>query len=83
MCGPKVPGDNFYVHRKRFCDDYIESQYYNHLGGKRAKNISKVSRLVTGNICAIFYSFQDILSDAGIKRSRNIGGNNPILILRD
>ena len=53
MCGSKVPGDNFYVQRKLFCADYIESQYYNHLGGKKAKNSSKDGRLVTVNICAI------------------------------
>ena len=52
-CGSKVPGDRFYVQRKLFCGDYIESQYYNHLGGKKAKNSSKDGRLVTINICAI------------------------------
>ena len=83
MYGSKVPGEKFYVQRKLFCGDYIESQYYNHLGGKKAKNGSKGSRLVTVNICAICYSFQYVLSYAEIKRSRNIGGNNPLLICRD
>ena len=27
MCGSNVPGNKFYVHRKLFCGDYIESQY--------------------------------------------------------
>ena len=83
MCGSKVPCDKLYVQRKVFCGDYIESQYYNNLGGKKANNSSKGGRLVTGNICAICYSFQDVLSDAVLKRSRNIGGNNPLLICRD
>ena len=73
MWGPKVLGDKFYVNRKMFCGDYIESQYYNHLGGKKAKNSSKGGRLVTENICAICNSFQNIFSDAEIKRGRNIG----------
>ena len=83
MCGSKVPGYKFYVKRKMFCGDYTESKYYNHLGGKKAKKIIKVEIFVTGNICAICYSFQDVLLDAEIKRSRNIGGNNPLLICRD
>ena len=36
-----------------------------------------------GNICEICYSFQNVLSNAEIKRSRNIGGNKPLLICRD
>ena len=31
----------------------------------------------------MLYSFQDIFSDAEIKRSRNIGGKNHLLICRD
>ena len=83
MCGSQVPGDKFYVQRKLFCGDYIESQYYNHLGGRKANNSSKGYRLVTGNICAVCYLFQDVLSDAEIKRIRNIGGKSPLLICRD
>ena len=56
MCGSKVPVENFYAQRKLFRGDYIESQYYNHLGGKKVNNSSKGGRLVTGNICAICYS---------------------------
>ena len=48
MCGSKVPGDKFYVQKKLFCGDYIESQYYNNLVGKKAKTINKGGRLVTG-----------------------------------
>ena len=53
------------------------------MGGKKAKNSSKDVRLVMNDICEIFYSFQDVLLDAEIKRSRNIVGNNPLLIFRD
>ena len=83
MYGSKVPGKKFYVQRKLFCGDYIESQHYNHLGGKKLKKSSKGGRFVTWNICGIYYSFHDILSDAEIKRSCNIGGKNPLLICRD
>ena len=83
MCGSKVPRNTFYVQMKLFCGDYIESQCYNHLGRKKAKNSSKGGRLVTGKTCAIWYSFQDVLSDAEIKGIRNIGGKNPLIIYRD
>ena len=58
MCDSKVPGDKFYVQRKLFCGDYIESQYYNQLGSKKANNSNKGGRLVTVNICSIYYSLQ-------------------------
>ena len=83
MCGSKVPGDRFYVQRKLFYGDYIESQCCNHLGRKKTKNSSKGGRLVMVNICSICYSFHDVLSDAKIKRRRNIGGKNPLLVCRD
>ena len=83
MCGLKLPCNKFYVQRRLFCGDYIESQYYNHLSGKKVKESSKGEIFVMGNICAICYSFQDVFSDAEIKRSRNIGGNNPLLIFHD
>ena len=58
MCDSKVPGDKFYVQRKLFCGDYIESQYYNQLRIKKANNNSRGGRLVTVNICSIYYSLQ-------------------------
>ena len=83
MCGSKVPGNTFYVKMKLFYGFYIESQYYNNLGEKKANNSSKGERLVTRNICAICDSFRDVLSDAEMKRSRNIGGKNTLRICRD
>ena len=53
------------------------------MGGKKAKKNGKGGILVMGNICEICYSFQDVLLDAEIKRSRNIGGRNPLLVCRD
>ena len=35
------------------------------------------------NMCEICYSYQDIFSDAEIKRSHIIGGKNSLLICRD
>ena len=63
MCGSNVPGEKFYFHKKLFFGEYIESQYYNYLGCKKANNSGKGRILSTGNICAICYSFQDFLSD--------------------
>ena len=68
---------------KLFYGDYVEPQYYNDYGGKKAKNTYGSGRLVTNNICAIYYSFKDVLSDTGIKKSRDIGGKNPLLVCRD
>ena len=34
-----------------FFGDYTELQYYNHMGGEKAKNSSKGVRLVMGSIC--------------------------------
>ena len=53
------------------------------MGGKKANICSKGNILVMGDICKICYLFQDVLSDADIKRSRNIGGDNNLLIFRD
>ena len=83
MYGSKVPGDNFYVQGKLFFGYYSESQYYNHLGRKKANNSGKWGILVTGNICIIFNSFQVVLLGAEIKKNCNIGVNNPLLICRD
>ena len=71
------------VQRKLFCGEYIESQYYNHLGGKKAKDSIKGVRLLMGNICEICYSFQDVLLYSEINRSRNIVVKNPLVICRD
>ena len=83
MCGSKVPGDKFYVHMKLFHGDYIESQYYNHLGGNKSNNSSKGGRLVLGNICSMYYSFRDALLDAEINSIHNIEGKINLLIGRD
>ena len=91
MCGSKLPGDKFYVRGKLFCGNYIDSKYYYHLGGKKANNSSKDvprvpakgkmhAQIHRGNICAIYYSFQDFLLGAEIKRIHNIGGKNTLLI---
>ena len=80
MCGSKVPGDKFYVHMKLFHGDYIESQYYNHLGGKKAKNGCKGGRSLIRNMCTICYLFQDYLLDAEINGIRNIRGKSTLLI---
>ena len=62
---------------------HIESQYYNHLGGKKANSSINGGILVTVNICEVCYSFQDFLLDAEIESIRNIEGNNPPLICHD
>ena len=83
MCGYKVPGNKFYLQRKLFCGNYIESQYYNHLGGKKPNNSIKGIRLVTGDICAMYYSFQYVFLGAETNRIGNIGLNITLLIGSD
>ena len=83
MCDSDVPINMLYVQRKLFCGDYIESQFCNHLGGKKANNGIKGRKLVTGNICAIYYLFQDVFSDVDIKKSCYVGVNNPLLVSCD
>ena len=61
ICGNRVPSNLFYVQRKCFCGDYIESQYDNHLGGKKRKD-ERGGRLVTKNVCAICYTFYNVMS---------------------
>ena len=50
---------------------------------RKQNNGRKSGRSVTGNICEIYYSFQDVLSESEIKSSHNIAGKNPLLICRD
>ena len=50
--------------------------------GKTAKNRVD-SRLVTDGICALCYSFEDVLLETEIKKSHDIGGKNPLLVCRD
>ena len=61
----------FYVKRKLFCGECIESQYYNNMSRKKLNISSKRGRLVTGNIfeITIFYSFKYVFLDAEIKRT--------------
>ena len=58
------------------CGDYIESQYYNPKSGVKG------SRIVTKDICAICYGDDDIVSADEIRKKRDIGGKNPLLVCR-
>lgn len=75
-----VPG-RLYVQTKLLCSDNIESQYHNHLDGKKSKN--RGDRLVTEDVCAICYSFEDKLLGDNIEKNCDIGGNNPLFICCD
>ena len=60
---------NILTVRKLFCGGYVEPQYYNHLGGEKDRNTYGSGRLVTNDICAIYYSFKDTLLDVETKKS--------------
>ena len=79
ICGDNVPGNKCYVQRNIFCDDYIVSQYYNHLNEKQSWN-ERGDRLVTEGICKICYTFDNVMSKDIVKQSRDIGGKKPLLV---
>ena len=74
ICGGKVPSEQLYVQRRLICGDYIESQYYSHLGGKTGQ-IKKGAQLFTESIWAIHFTFKNIMSEDEIKKSRDICNN--------
>ena len=77
VCGGSVNEDGgFFVKRGLRCGDYTESQYYNPKAGVKG------GRIVTADICAICYESDDIVSADEIRKSRDIGGKNPLLLCR-
>ena len=66
----------FFVKMQLRCGDYIESQYYNPAAGLKG------GRILTPDICAICYDKDDIVSADEIRKEKNIGGKNPLLICR-
>lgn len=76
-CGKAVKSaGGFFVKMQLRCGDYIESQYYNPATGLKGK------RILTPDICAICYDMGDIVSADEIRKEKNIGGKNPLLICR-
>ena len=43
------------------------------MGGKKRKH-ERGGRLVTKNVCAIYYTFYNVMSEDEIKKSRDVGG---------
>ena len=77
VCGAAIDGSaGFFMKQQLRCGDFIESQYYNPSKGLVG------GRIMTDDICAICYDPDDIVSVDEIKRSRNIGGKNPLPICR-
>jgi hypothetical protein len=77
VCGNAINEDGgFFVKRQLRCGDYVESTYYNPATGLKG------GRIVTEDVCAICYGNADIVSSEEIRKERNIGGKNPLLICR-
>ena len=56
VCGNSINNNyGFYVRRQLICGDYIESQYYNPKSGVKG------NRIVTEDICTIYYEDEDIV----------------------
>ena len=77
ICGNDIGVESgHYARRQTRCDDFIESQYYNPKLGVKG------GRIVTKDICAVCYEDDDIVSEVEIRKKRNIGGKNPLLVCR-
>ena len=62
--------------RQLRCGDYVESAYYNPNTGLKG------GRIVTEDVYTICCDNADIVSIEEIRKERNIGGKNPLLICR-
>ena len=58
------------------CGNYIDPQYYNPNAG------TKGGRIVTVEICAIFFEDDDIVSRDEINNKKSVGGKRPLPICR-
>ena len=58
------------------CGHTIESEYYNPNTG------TKGGRIVTEAICAIWYIKDDLVMPNKIRKAKDIGGKNPLIICR-
>jgi len=78
ICGHSIINDGcpFYVKTALHCGEYIESQYYNPATGLKG------GRIVMDDICAICYDADNIVSADEIRKKRDIGGKNPLLVCR-
>ena len=56
--------------------DYIDYQYFNPKSG------DKENRIVTEDICAIFYEDEGIVSAEETRDKRDAGENKPLLVCR-
>ena len=75
ICGNATIEDSgFFVKMQMRCGDYIEPHYYNPSSGVNG------GRIVTEDICAICYESEDIVQTEEIRKKRDIGGENPLLI---
>ena len=79
ICGNAIKDNSngqLFVRRAVTCGDYIESQYYNPTTGLKG------GRILTLDICAICYDTEDIVSADEIRKVRDMGGKNPLLVCR-
>jgi len=77
ICGNPINEDGgLFVKRQIRCGDFIESQYYNPSSGVKG------GRIVTKDICAICYETEEIVQIDEIRKKRDVGGKNPLLICR-
>ena len=78
VCGDEIKDKSslLYVRAANRCGSYIESQYYNPNTGLKG------GRILTTDICAICYGADDIVSADEIRKNRDIGGKNPLLVCR-
>ncbi len=77
ICGNAINAEGgFYVKRQLRCGDYVESHYYNPTTGLKG------GRIVTEDVCTICFGNTDMVPVEEIRRERNVGGKNPLLVCR-
>lgn len=76
ICGDEIKDGNglLYARAANRCGTSIESQYYNPNAGLKG------GRILTEDRCAICYTAEDIVSADEIRKKRDLGGKNPLLV---
>ena len=64
------------------CDDDIGVESGHYARRQTRCGDIKGGRIMTKDICAVCYEDDDIVSEVEIRKKRNIGGKNPLLVCR-
>ena len=77
VCGNNVLIKDYYVQQKLRCGNNVELQFYN-----PSKDAALGGRLITEDICATYFTVNDIMAKEEIKQKPNVVGKNLLPICR-